>query len=349
MTLAGAEVKPKVPRLLGAYQEVLGPALREAVSGVDPALLMPLHYHMGWADPHGNPTVAERGKALRPTLCLFACEAVGAPPERALPAAVALECIHNFSLIHDDIQDGDTERRHRPTVWALWGVNKALTAGNALRVLADLALLRLHWNDVPAQRILEASRVLTTSYREMIEGQVLDLSYEKRLDITLSDYLHMVSKKTAALIGASLHLGALVGGAPPETVHALSQAGRLLGLGFQVQDDVLGIWGETALTGKAVGADILRRKKSFPIVYALEHAPADLGARLRTCYQQQALGPSEVAQVLEVLEAVDAHRYARKTAESFCREAVQIARPLLPAWASNALEELAHFVVHRQQ
>ncbi|MFN3973747.1 MAG: polyprenyl synthetase family protein [Dehalococcoidia bacterium] len=349
MPLAGAEVKPKVPRLLGAYQETLGPALREALSGADADLLLPLHYHMGWVDSRGNPTAAEQGKALRPTLCLFACEAVGAPPERALPAAVALECIHNFSLIHDDIQDGDTERRHRPTVWALWGVSKALTAGNALRTLADLAIHRLHWNGVPPQTVLEASRVLTTSYLEMIEGQTLDLSYEKRLDITVNDYLYMVSKKTAALLGASLHLGALLGGAPPEKVHALRRAGHLLGLGFQVQDDVLGIWGETALTGKAVGADILRRKKSFPIVYALEHAPSHLASRLRACYQKHTLGPSEVAEVLGVLEAVDARRHAQQAAEAFCVEALATVHPLLPLWASDALEELAHFIVYRQQ
>lgn len=347
--VAGAEVKPQVPRLLRAYQETLGPALREGIDGVDTDLLLLLRYHMGWVDPEGHPTRAEQGKALRPILCLFACEAVGAPAERAIPAAVALECIHNFSLIHDDIQDGDRERRHRPTVWAIWGVSKALTAGNALRVLADLALLRLHWNTVSPQVALEACQVLTRGYLEMIEGQVLDLSYEKHLDIATQDYLHMVSKKTAALIGASLHLGALVGGASPKTVEALHQAGRLLGMAFQVQDDVLGIWGNSAVTGKAVGADILRRKKSFPIVYALEHAPAHLGARLRACYQQERMGPAEVMQVLEVLEGVDAQRHAHQVAEEFCLQALDIARPVLPAWASAALEELAHFIVYRQQ
>ncbi|GBD11675.1 (2E,6E)-farnesyl diphosphate synthase [bacterium HR23] len=347
--MAGAEVKPKVPRLLGAYQGLLGPALQEAIGGADEALLLPLRYHMGWVDPLGNPITAEHGKALRPTLCLFACEAVGAPPQRALPTAVALEGIHNFSLIHDDIQDGDRERRHRPTVWAVWGVNKALTAGNALRTLADLALLRLHWEGVPAEVALQAAHCLTSGYLEMIEGQVLDLSYERRMDITVQDYLHMVSKKTAALLGASLGLGALVGGAPREAVETLHRAGRLLGLGFQVQDDVLGIWGQPAQTGKAAGADILRRKKSFPIVYALQNAPAPLAERLRWCYQQEALGPAEVAQVLEVLDAVAARRHAQQTAEGFCREAVHLARPVLPVWAVADLEELAHFIVYRQQ
>ncbi|MCS7207920.1 MAG: polyprenyl synthetase family protein [Dehalococcoidia bacterium] len=347
MPVVGAEVKPQVPRLLGAYQEALGPALRGAVSGAAPDLLLPLHYHLGWVDAQGHPTVAEQGKGLRPTLCLFACEAMGAPPERALPAAVALECIHNFSLIHDDIQDGDRERRHRPTVWAVWGVNKALTAGNALRVLADLALLRLHWSGVSAQVVVQASRVLTEGYLEMIEGQVLDLSYETRLDITVQDYLHMVSKKTAALMGVALHLGTLVAGAAETAVDALRQAGRLLGIAFQVQDDVLGIWGERAVTGKAVGADIVRRKKSFPIVYALQYAPQELATRLRTFYQGESMNLHQVAQVLDILDKVQARSYAQRTAHGFCQEALNLARPVLPSWAADALEELAHFVVDR--
>jgi geranylgeranyl diphosphate synthase type I len=346
--MAGAEVRVQPPRLLGAYREMLTPALQRAVEGVDPELGVLLRYHMGWADPSGRPLQGDQGKALRPTLCLFACEGVGSPPQRALPAAVAVECIHNFSLVHDDIQDEDRERRHRPTVWAVWGVPKALTAGNALRAIADRALLGLLGNGVPAAVALEAAWTLTEAYLEMIEGQTLDISYEGRPDITVDDYLRMVSKKTAALIGASLAVGALVGGAPPPAVQALREAGRLLGLGFQVQDDVLGIWGDRAITGKAVGADILRRKTSFPIVYALERAPAPLAQRLRLCYQRGAMTEADVPRVLEVLEAVDARRHAQEAALAYCREGVRRAGQVLPPWATEALEELARFIVYRQ-
>jgi geranylgeranyl diphosphate synthase type I len=262
---------------------------------------------------------------------------------------VAVELVHNFSLIHDDIQDADRERRHRPTLWSLWGQSRALVAGNTLRTRADQALLHLEKSGYSSQRVRLASCVLTQGCLEMIEGQYLDLQYEGRLDVTPEAYLEMVSKKTGALMECSAHLGALLGTEDQGQVEALRRCGRLLGLAFQVQDDVLGVWGEEAVTGKPIGADIYRKKKSFPVVYALHQTEGPWRQRLTRLYTQGAVGEAEVAEVLEVLEAVGARAVAARVAEEKRDAALSWARKAaLPRRAQKELEELASFVTHRQ-
>ncbi|MBI4233680.1 MAG: polyprenyl synthetase family protein [Chloroflexi bacterium] len=344
------EEGPLAPAILDRYRVLLEPALRRSLAQGEPGLVEMLRYHMGWVDPQGRPGTSSQGKALRPALCLFACAAVGGRAEAALPAAVALELVHNFSLIHDDIQDGDRERRHRPTVWSLWGQPRALVAGNAMRALADQTLLGLQWSGFAAERILQASAILTQCYLEMIEGQYLDLRFEGRLDITPGDYLGMVSKKTGALMEAATHLGALLGTEEEERVEALRRCGRLLGLAFQVRDDVLGIWGDEAVTGKATGADIRRKKKSFPIVYALRQARGSQHEQLTRIYARKELGGHEVAEVLGILEDLGARTVAQRLAEEKNDAALAWARQAsLPPWAQQELEELADFVIRRQR
>ena len=169
-------------------------------------------YCMGWSDKDGRPVNGVMGKSLRPSLCLFACEAVGGHMKNALPAAASLELIHNFSLIHDEIEDFDETRHHRPTLWALWGINKALVAGNVLRILADRSMEMMR-NDEgkDTERILKGVELLTEACLEMIEGQYMDISFEGRIDITLDQYMAMIARKTGALIRCSLHLGAVMG------------------------------------------------------------------------------------------------------------------------------------------
>ena len=337
------------PSVLGRYSLLLGRELRASLEHGDPGLLLLLRYHMGWVDVEGAPSSGATGKALRPTLCLFACEAVGGVAARAMPVALALELIHNFSLIHDDIQDGDLERHHRPTVWVQWGVPTALVAGNAMRVLADSALHGLLERDVPLPTALHAQSVLTQRYLEMIEGQYLDLSFETRTDVTPDEYLTMVGKKTGALLEAATHLGALLGAQDAEQIEALRRCGRLLGLAFQARDDVLGVWGETGLTGKAVGADIRRKKKSLPVVHAFHQAGDAARSRLIELYRQDELDDDAVDAVLDVMEELGSRDFSQQVAEEKAQEAVEwVHRARLPAASQAHLEEMATFFAHRQ-
>jgi geranylgeranyl diphosphate synthase type I len=303
-----------LPAVFHRYRSEISAALRESLAGDGLAVNRMLRYSMGWADVYGNPIAATEGKTLRPTLCLLACEATGGSARKALPAAVSLELIHNFSLIHDDIQDHDEMRRHRRTLWAVWGEPKALVAGNALRTIADRCLWRLVDGGVGFPAALDVEKTLTAAYLDMIEGQFLDLQYEGRPDIGLSDYLGMISLKTGALIRCALVLGAMIGTNDPRTVDAFRQCGRSLGLVFQVRDDILGVWGEEEFTGKPVGADIRRKKNAFPVVYAMSQARGRDKGKLEEIYRKPTVGDEEVATVLRIMQKVGARQYGEDLA-----------------------------------
>ena len=326
-----------LPAILHRYQAVVNDALRESLASNTLPLYQILRYSMGWSDAHGNPRAATEGKALRPTLCLLACEATGGEVSRALPAAVSLELIHNFSLIHDDIQDRDETRHHRPTAWTVWGEPKALVAGNTLRSLADVYLWRLIGEGMTFEEALKVTSMLTEAYLEMIEGQYLDVSYEGQTDIGLADYLNMISKKTGALIRCALYLGALIGARDEATARAFRDCGRSLGFVFQIRDDVLGIWGDEEATGKPVGADTRRKKITLPFVYAMSQAQGRDLKELLSVYSGSTVGDNEVASVLEVMEKIGAKEYAQNLAEEHCENgrAVPLQRRAGPSCPSR--------------
>ncbi len=254
-------------------RDAVTPALRAALSRLDPATRAQAEYHFGWSDVDGRPAVGGGGKAVRPALALLSAEAAGAAPETGLPGAVAVELVHNFSLLHDDLMDGDVERRHRRTVWAVWGASSAILAGDALLSLAHEMLL-----DCGSPYGAQAGRLLSVATRELIRGQVQDLAFERRDDVSLVECLDMAAGKTGALLSASAAIGAVLAGAPPAVVDALAAFGQHLGLAFQLIDDVLGIWGDPAVTGKPVHSDLRARKKSLPVTYVLEcGGPAGTG------------------------------------------------------------------------
>ena len=304
---------------------------------------------MGWVDVDGQACNATEGKALRPTLCLLACEAAGGSVGKAMPAAVAVELIHNFSLIHDDIQDGDETRHHRPTLWAVWGVPKALIAGNTLRVVADTALEGLVEKGVELETALAAVGVLTEAYQEMIEGQYLDMSYEGRPDIGIHEYLDMISRKSGALIRHSMNLGALIGARQTATIDALLECGRSLGYVFQIRDDVLGVWGDEDTTGKPVGADIRRKKNSFPVVHAMSAARGEDKQLLQTTYEKDSLSDDDVASVLDVMDRVNTRENAQTLAAEHADRALEaVAQVELAPSAHEDLRELVDFLLVRE-
>ena len=307
-----------------------------------------MRYQLGWEDEQGLPLANAGGKGLRAALCLWACEAVGGPWRWALPAAVALELVHNFSLVHDDIQDGDLERRHRPTVWSVWGAPQAINAGDSLLVLGRRALLGLPEEGLPAPRVLLACRILDEACRELIEGQCLDLGFEATLDVSPEAYLEMIGKKTGALLEASLHLGALAGSEDDALAMRLARCGRLLGLAFQIRDDILGVWGAAAVTGKPVAADIRRRKKCLPVVYTLAVAQDRAREDLLRLYAQDSLNDGDVARVLEIVESSGARDYCQRMAEERIAGALaELEGAAVSSAALRDFQELTIFLLER--
>jgi len=336
-----------LPSIFTRYGEALQFELRAALADRDGEVPPPLRYHMGWTSESGRPLADPegQGKALRPTLCLFACEALGGDWRSALPAAAALEFIHNFSLVHDDIQDGDTERRHRRTLWVIWGQSKAVVAGVGMHCLAALALSRRRHSHTKA---LQASRLLVESSLAMIEGQCRDLSFEQRLDIGLDEYLEMVRLKTGALIRCSVETGALLASDNPAHVSAFAGYGAHLGRLFQIRDDVLGIWGVQQETGKPSGNDIRRRKKSFPIVFALERGSPAGKRRLAHIYKKETLQEPDVDEVLEILEDSGAPERAHQIISQEAELALdQLQEAPLTQSARGEAQELLDFLVAR--
>jgi len=337
-----------LPSCFDRYRVEVDAELRSALAAYRSPMYDMLRYHMGWTDEKGNPLPGSAGKALRPTLCLLACEAVEGDYRKALPAAAAIELIHNFSLIHDDVQDDDRERRHRPTVWAIWGKPQAINAGTAMRVVASLTLLRLEDRSVPVRKLLRAQRLLDESCLRLIEGQFLDISYESRLDVGVAEYLSMIEGKTASLMACSLEVGALLGSEDERLVRALRQYGFYLGLAFQIRDDLLGIWGSADRTGKPVGSDIWKRKKSLPVVFALERAYGPSRAVLTGFYRGGAMEQATVDRVLTVLEETGARDEAQRMADRYREMALQeIFGVGLSSWAFGCLQEMANFLTER--
>ena len=279
-----------------------------------------MRYHMGWEDQQGQPDDAPKGKRLRPLLVLMTCQAAGADPSQALPAAAAVELLHNFSLIHDDIEDRGETRRHRPTLWTWAGDAQAINIGDAMFVVSHQALLRLSQVDVPAARVLEAFRIFDDTCLRLTQGQYLDIAFETREQVSIQDYMLMISGKTAALLAASAQLGALVAGSPH--LDAYRTFGYEVGISFQIQDDILGIWGEEALTGKSTTGDIITRKKTLPVLYALNQSGPD-AATLRELYARPTpLTQADVRAVLALLDKLNARDYARAQGQLHTQKAL---------------------------
>ena len=338
-----------VKDLSSRYQPDLDTELRSMIGDSTLPLYHMMRYHLGWVDVSGQTRLTAGGKLLRPSLCLYSCEAVNGKWQVALPAAVAIELLHNFSLIHDDIEDGDRERRGIPTVWHVWGQPQAINAGDAMHILARLALLKLEEKNVSSEKVIRAARLLDETCLKLCEGQYLDISYEERLDIGIDEYLEMISGKTAALFECSLKLGAMLGTGDEQTIDHLGQFARNLGLAFQVQDDVLGIWGETSVTGKSSATDIMKKKKTLPIIYGLEKADADQKTSLMQIYGQESIAESDVPAVLNILDSLNAKQYAENIVRQYCDKALkELRQARIFSSAKNDLISLTESMIGRE-
>ncbi|MGW6552028.1 polyprenyl synthetase family protein [Streptomyces sp. NPDC055051] len=325
------------------------PALVEAVGRLHPWTGEMAAYALGWAGPDGTPDPAgSEGKGVRQALAVLGAEAVGADPADGVPGAVAVELVHTFSLLHDDIMDADALRRRRPAVWTAYGTGPAVLAGDALLAQAVTGLAEIRGDRAP-----DAVRRLCGTLNALVAGQAEDLRFEERPwlgpgAVTPERYRAMAEHKTGALLGCALALGAVLGGAPEPTVTALDRAGRELGLAFQAIDDVLGIWGDPERTGKPVHADLRRGKKTYPVLAALARggpAARELAALLAS---PRAIDDATAAHLAALVETaggrVAAHEEAHRRLDA-ARRALR-AVPLAPAPARE-LDELCTDLLER--
>jgi geranylgeranyl diphosphate synthase, type I len=329
-----------------AYLSAIENQLQSVVGRLDTPDLEELHammaYHMGWEGPGAGPQAG--GKRIRPLLVLLSSAAAGGSWQAALPAAAAVELIHNFSLIHDDIEDNSPLRRGRETLWKRWGVPQAINTGDSMFTLAHLALLDLE-QTVSPQAALRSTRMLQETCLQLTQGQFMDISYESRGDLTIDSYWPMVSGKTAALTSACTGLGAIAANASEPCIDAYIRFGRGLGLAFQALDDLLGIWGDAALTGKSAESDLISGKKSLPVLYGL--------AQGQGFARRWAAGPipaDEVPALAELLAAEGAYDYTQKEANRLTDEALAaLDEAASQGEAGVLLRELALQLLQRQK
>ncbi len=325
---------------VAAIDEEIKAVLAQAEPSLQPFYGMML-YHLGL-----DSTVPGRGKRLRPLLCALVFEALAGDPRRALPAAAALELLHNFTLIHDDIEDQDPTRHHRPTVWSVWGVPQAINTGDGMYAASRLAVQRLRDRGFPAERILDFASLLDQACVRVCEGQFLDISFETRTDVTAERYRAMVAKKTGALISACAEGAAVLATDDRQVRDALARFGDDYGQAFQAHDDLLGIWGTSERTGKLELNDLTKRKKTLPVVLAFERASPKVREELAALYEPPApLPPENVERIREILDDLGVRELIEREITSHRSRALHVLRGIGEmAAAREALGRLEQLV-----
>jgi geranylgeranyl diphosphate synthase type I len=301
-----------------------------------------LTYHMGWTGEGAGREAT--GKRIRPLIVLLATASLGVDWRLSLPAVAAVELVHNFSLVHDDVQDNSEKRRGRPTVWTKWGVPMAINVGDAMFVISYQAVMDLSRTH-PAESVVKTASILHEACLNLTRGQFLDMSYEERNDLGLEDYWPMVGGKTSALLSACTHIGALLGNAGEEEQEAYCQFGYHLGLAFQVQDDILGIWGDEALTGKSTASDLVEGKNSLPVLYALGRQ-----GKFAARWKQGPITPAEVKTAAALLEEEGGRAYAEEISEKETQVALKyLGEVNTQGAAGESMLELANMLLKRNQ
>jgi geranylgeranyl diphosphate synthase, type I len=302
-----------------------------------------LRYPLGWVDQNDNPHNQPAGKRIRPLLLLLCTEAVGGDWNNALPAAAAVELLHNFTLLHDDIQDESPIRHGRPTVWQVWGKANAINAGDALFTLAYVALQRLETRGVAPQTLIAIWRIFNQTMLDLTRGQHMDMHFEKQTTVEINDYITMITGKSASLIATCTQIGALVGAGDEKQAALFAEFGLNLGIAFQIHDDILGIWGDPSVTGKSVATDILARKKSLPVLYGLERS-----AELNAVYQRPTFTETDVDEAVALLNQVGAQEYTRKLEQQYFDKAMNALASAKPVGtAGEGLRALADWLFQR--
>ncbi len=333
----------KSPQALNRVMELVEPELVNSVKKLSNELLPVIEYHFGWKTIKGIEAPEDTGKRLRPSLAVLSAEAVGRDMEVAIPGAVAVELIHNFSLIHDDIIDGDKERRHRPSAWTAFSIEDALIAGDALHTLAFQVLLE---ENTPER--VQAARRLVDATTTMISGQAADMTFDDLPTISFEECLKMEAAKTGALLGYSSSVGAILSGADENTCNALEVFGYELGLAYQAVDDVLGIWGDPKITGKPAGNDLREKKKSMPVSIVLSANNSDSEKLLEIFSTTEDLDEEEIVKASALIENAGGREATLEEADKHLKRAIEFLNNAdIRKETFCELEEIAHFVVNR--
>ncbi len=326
--------------------------LKQQVGRLDQPHTKPFHemltYHMGWTGEGSGPQAA--GKRIRPLITLLSLASINKESNseinwlHAVSFSAAIELVHNFSLVHDDIQDNSPLRRGRKTVWVKWGAPMAINVGDALFVIANQAALDLQKN-YPAEMVVRAAGILNEVCLQLTQGQFLDMSYEERTDLKIEDYWPMIGGKTSALLSVCTQAGAYLGYAQEEKVELYRQFGYHLGLAFQVQDDILGIWGDESVTGKSVASDLVEGKNSLPVLYALEQ-----NGKFAERWRKGPISQEEVGDIAALLENEGGKAYAEKMSAELTEKALGYLNSADPQGeAGDAIRELANMLLKRKQ
>jgi geranylgeranyl diphosphate synthase, type I len=332
-----------LPPVLEASAAAVAPELRAAAGELSPAMRAVIGYHLGWLDAAGNPAAAGGGKSVRATLALLSARAAGGTDAGGMPGAVAVELVHTFSLLHDDIMDNDEERHHRPAAWTVFGRARAILAGDAVLALAFGHLLAAASPHRPA-----AVELLADSTGRLIDGQAADLDLEGRVDVTPQECTRMCAGKTGALLECAAAMGAVLAGADAATVAGLRAFGAHLGLAFQAVDDLLGIWGDPAVTGKPVYGDLVQRKSSLPVAIALS-AGGDGAVRLRDLLERPELAEAELEAAAGLVEQCGGRAGAAAQADAELRLALDALDAIdIDAGARSGIADVARFVAARE-
>jgi geranylgeranyl diphosphate synthase, type I len=331
-----------LPDILDGSAASVAPALRAAVERLSPPLKTVVGYHLGWMDAEGRPAELRGGKSIRAVLALLSARAASGGEADGVPGAVAVELVHTFSLLHDDIMDGDRERHHRPAAWTVFGSARAILAGDAVLALAFRVLL-----DAPSAARGAALESLADATGRLIDGQARDLDLEGRADVTPEQCMRMSAGKTGALLECASSIGAVLAGAGEEVTAPLRSFGAHLGLAFQAVDDLLGIWGDPAVTGKPVFADLARRKSSLPVAIAL--ASDGDGGRLAALLRSERLDDADLARAAALVEERGGRDGALAQADAQLGLALEaLASGPLDDDARDALAAVARFVTARE-
>ncbi len=328
----------------GPYLQAIEGELRKQISRITQPYTQPfyemLSFHMGWSGEGSGTTTG--GKRLRPLLLLLVVQACQSDWQNALPAAAAIELVHNFSLVHDDIQDQSENRRGKPTIWKKWGIPMAINVGDALFVLSNLALIE-SVRDHSMEVVVKAAAILQNSCLDLTRGQYLDMSFENQAQVSLEEYWQMIDGKTASLIAASTNIGAVLGGAAEAVQEAFRLFGYHLGRAFQIQDDVLGIWGDEGVTGKPAAGDLIVGKKTLPVVYGLTSK-----GRFHTNWKPGKITLEEAISQTKNLAEDGAYEYAREKIHMETGKATYYLDQARPEGeAGEALYDLAAKLINR--
>ena len=300
------------------YRQAVEEELREVFDGREGFLYNLLRYHLGWVDQQGGPRNSSTALHFQGAVALVACQAVGADFNLALPAAAGVELVHNFTLVHGEVQAGRTEQMDRPGIWWVWGPAQAINAGDGLHALGRTTIMRLAHSGAPPERVLRAVRSLDTACLQLCEGQYMDLEFQDQLMVTSAAYMDMVTRKAGALTGCAAESGGLAAGASDVLCDALRQCGVNLGSAWQIARDIGDLWGERG--DGMTASNVIAKKKSLPVIHALEHGSLAAKRELGNIYMKRVMEPADASRLISILEDTGARAGAEDRAQRLLEE-----------------------------